>query len=100
MAPREELQDAPWALLQPLALQLNLRPEGKRRPGRPDRHVVNGILWLLRTGARSCNLPEPFPPYQTCQQHLQSWAQLGVLREVLGALAHDLETWGKFKLSE
>jgi len=100
MPRREELQDAQWAIIQPLLPKHTPRPDGKGRPRRSDRSVLNGILWLLRTGARWCDIPDRFPPFQTCHRRFQEWVQSGAIRYVLEALAHDLETRGKFKLSE
>jgi transposase len=100
MARREELQDAQWAIIQPVLPKHTPRPDGKGRPRRSDRSVLNGILWLLRTGARWCDIPDRFPPYQTCHRRFQEWVQSGVIRYVLETLAHDLETRGKFNLAE
>jgi hypothetical protein len=62
--------------------------------------VLNGILWILRTGARWQDMPERYPPYQTCHRRFQEWVRAGSFRTVLEVLAHDLETRGKFKLAE
>lgn len=58
MARREELTDEQWAILEPLIPPLPRRPDGKGRPWRDNREVLNGILWVLRTGARWEDLPE------------------------------------------
>lgn len=100
MAKREELQDAQWAIIQPLIPPPSIRDDGKGRPRVPDRPVMNGILWVLRTGARWCDIPERFPPYQTCHRRFQEWVKAGVFRHILETLAHDLEKRGKFKLAE
>ena len=100
MAKRAELQDAQWALIQPLIPSHSVREDGKGRPRVPDRPIINGILWVLRTGARWCDMPERFPPYQTCHRRFQEWVQGGVFRHILETLAHDLEKRGKFKLAE
>ena len=100
MAKREELQDAQWAIIQPLIPTPFIRDDGKGRPRVADRPVMNGILWVLRTGARWCDMPERFPPYQTCHRRFQEWVKAGVFRYILETLAHDLEKRGKFKLAE
>ena len=100
MAKREELQDAQWAIIQPLIPIPAIRDDGKGRPRIPDRPVINGILWILRTGARWCDMPDRFPPYQTCHRRFQEWVKAGVFRQILETLAHDLEKRGKFKLAE
>jgi hypothetical protein len=62
--------------------------------------VINGILWILRSGARWKDLPARFPPYQTCHRRFQQWVKDGSLRRVLEALAEDLRTRGDLDLSE
>jgi len=61
---------------------------------------MNGILWVLRSGARWEDLPERFPPYQTCHRRFQQWVREGVLRSLLEALAEDLRARGELDLSE
>ena len=100
MAKRSELEDAQWGLIHPLIPRPAVRDDGKGRPRVPDRPIINGILWILRTGARWCDMPERFPPYQTCHRRFQEWVRGGVFRQILETLAHDLEKRGKFKLAE
>lgn len=64
------------------------------RPWRPARDVLNGILWVLRTGAPWGDLPSRYPPYQTCHRRFQTWIRQDVLPNVLAALRRDLETRG------
>src|SRR3989442_787806 len=66
-----DLTDAQWAVLQPF-----LHPKPVRERGRPwqdARAVFNGILWVLRTGAPWHDLPDRYPPYQTCHRRFQQW---------------------------
>lgn len=100
MARGEELTDEQWSLIEPLLPELPKRDDGKGRPWRDDREIMNGILWILRSGARWKDLPEKFPPYQTCHRRFQAWVKEGSLRKVLEALAQDLETRGEIDLSE
>jgi transposase len=100
MARRSDIQDKQWLIIQPLLPKVTPRPDGKGRPRRRDRDVLDGILWLLRTGARWQDLPDRYPAYQTCHRRFQEWARSGVLRSVLEHLARDLETRGRFKLAE
>ena len=76
------------------------RRSQRRRPWRDPRDVLNGILWILRTGAPWKDLPERYPPYQTCHRRFQRWIEEGVLGGVLEALAEDLEERGQIDLSE
>jgi transposase len=100
MARREELSDAQWAILEPLFPQPRKRPDGRGRPRRLNREVLNGILWVLRSGARWQDMPERFPPYQTCHRRFQEWTRSGVIRQALESLAKDLLERGGFDLSE
>lgn len=100
MARREELSDEQWAIIEPLIPPLPRRQDGRGRPWRDNHEVLNGILWILRSGARWKDLPERFPPYQTCHRRFQQWVRDGVLKSVLEALAEDLRTRGELELSE
>jgi transposase len=76
------------------------RPDGRGRPWRDARAVLNGVLWILRTGAQWKDLPERYPPYQTCHRRFQQWVRAGVFERVLQALATDLQERGGLALSE
>jgi transposase len=80
MARGEELTDEQWAVIEPHLLELPGREDGRGRPWRENREVINGILWILRSGARWKDLPARFPPYQTCHrrwkvERLNDWLQ-------------------------
>ncbi|MBV9226428.1 MAG: transposase [Acidobacteriaceae bacterium] len=69
-----DLSDAEWALLAPL-----LPPE---KPGGRDREndlqeVINGIRYLLRTGAACRHVPHEFPHWNLCYQWFRHWRQDG-----------------------
>ena len=100
MARGEELTDEQWAVIEPHLPELPTREDGRGRPWRENREVMNGILWILRSGARWKDLPGRFPPYQTCHRRFQQWVRDGSLRRVLEALAEDLRTRGDLDLSE
>ena len=99
MARREELTDEQWALIAPLFEKAEM-VQTRGRPPRSAREVLNGVLWILRSGARWQDLPERFPPYQTCHRRFQAWVKDGRLRQVLETLAQDLLERGKLDLSE
>src|SRR5581483_2137973 len=99
MVRREELNDDQWALIEPL-FDKPPTVQTRGRPRRPDREVLNGVLWILRSGARWCDLPDRFPPYQTCHRRFQQWVKDGRLERLLETLAEDLRTRGELDLSE
>jgi transposase len=95
-----DLTDKQCDLLEPLIPKPPRREDGRGRPWRDPRNVLNGILWIFRTGAPWNDLPERYPPYQTCHHRLQKWIEQGVLGTVLEALALDLKERGEIDLSE
>ena len=95
-----ELTDEQWTVLQPLIPTPPRRPDGRGRPWRDAREVLNGILWMLRTGAQWKDLPERYPPYQTCHRRFPQWVRSGVFECILQALATDLRECGGLDLSE
>jgi transposase len=73
-----DLTDEQWQILEPLIPDPPRREDGRGRPWRGPRDVLNGILWILRTGAPWKDLPESYPPYQTCHRRFQRWIEEGV----------------------
>ena len=81
-------------------------PKPKALPGKPGqppqdcRAVLDGILWILRTGAPWGDLPERYPPKSTCHRYFQQWNQSGVFVKILTALAQDLKERGGIDIRE
>ena len=94
-----DLTDEQWSVVGPLIGPLPRRADGRGRPWRDSREVTNGILWILRTGAQWADLPERYPPYQTCHRRFQRWVRDGTLERVLEALARDLKERGGLDLA-
>jgi|SRR5579871_362664 len=91
-----DLTEAQWLAVEPYMPAAERRSPGRKggRPFRPARDVLNGILWVLRTGAPWNDLPGRYPSYQTCHRRFQTWVRNGVLPRVLKALRRDLEERG------
>ena len=70
---RYELADFEWTAIRPF---LPNKPRGVPRVN--DRRVLNGIFWILRSGAPWRDLPESFGPYTTCYNQLVRWRMAGV----------------------
>jgi hypothetical protein len=62
--------------------------------------VLNGVLWILGSGAQWSELPAKYPPYQTCYRRFQQWVRQGKLVEMLRLLARQLHERGKLHLDE
>ncbi len=95
-----DLTNAQWEVREPLIPDPVRRADGHGRPWRDSRSVLNGILWVLRTGAPWRDLPARYPPYQTCHRRFQRWNDEGVLDAILRALAEDLKEQGRLDPSE
>ena len=95
-----DLKDEQWAILAPLIPKPRRRPDGRGRPWRDEREVLNGILWVLRTGAPWQDVPDRYPSPATCHRRFQRWARTGVFAKILHALAEDLRDRGKLDLTE
>jgi transposase len=55
-----DLTAAQWVVLEPL-FRPNGRADGRGQPWRDARSVLNGVLWILRTGAQWRELPSKYP---------------------------------------
>jgi transposase len=83
---RYELTDQEWAAIKPM---LPNKPRGVARVN--DRRVLNGIFWVLRSGAPWRDLPDSLGPYTTCYNRFVRWRRAGVWAKIMDALAraHD-----------
>jgi transposase len=83
---RYELTDHEWTAIKPM---LPNKPRGVPRVN--DRRVLNGIFWVLRSGAPWRDLPDEFGPYTTCYNRFVRWRRAGVWSRIMDALAvaHD-----------
>ena len=73
MGGRYDLTDFEWSVIEPL---LPNKPRGVQRVN--DRRVLNGIFWVLRSGAPWRDLPERYGPYTTCYNRFVRWRKAGV----------------------
>ena len=77
--PKPYLNDEQWNLIQDLFPEPEMTTAGGR-PRVPARPCLEGILWVLRSGARWKDLPERYPSPSTCWRRLKEWTESGVFR--------------------
>jgi transposase len=88
---RHEVTDEQWEVIQPI---LPKRTAKTGRPPSDPRLMVNGILWILRTGSPWRDLPERFGPWQTVYDHFAKWRAVGAYDRILEALHIRLDADG------
>jgi transposase len=85
---RYDLTDFEWRLIEPL---LPNKPSGVPRVD--DRRVLNGIFWVLQSGAPWRDLPERYGPRTTRYNRFVRWRKAGVRGRLMESIsaAHDGE---------
>lgn len=88
MLHRHEVNDAQWALIAP---HLPAEQGRKSRPAKPNRPMVNGMLWILKTGAPWRDLPVRYGPWKSVYTRFSRWSAQGVWQKVVDAVGahHD-----------
>jgi transposase len=85
---RHDLTEAEWRRVAPL-----LPPPARRgRRPRDRRPVLNGILWILATGAQWRDLPPRYPPWQSCYAYFKRWERDGTWERLHQALLRTLRS--------
>ena len=88
---RGDLSDAQWERLQPFLPQEN-DPTKRGNRYRDHRPIINGILWIVRTGAPWRDLPERYGPWQTCYDRFRSWQKSGKWQQLLEAAQQECDS--------
>src|SRR5919106_6625469 len=89
---RGDLPNEQWARLEPLL------PPQKPKTGRPNaehRRMLNGRLWILRTGAGWRDLPERYGPWRSVASRFYRWREGGIWDRALSALQVQADTEGR-----
>lgn len=83
---RHELTDDQWQQLTPL---LPPQRPSTGRPAKDHRTVLNGIVWILRSGAPWRDLPERYGSWKTVYSRFRRWRETGLWDRILLALQAD-----------
>jgi transposase len=84
------LSEAQWQKIEPLLPKLKRKRRG--RPPKDNRVVLEGILWVLKTGARWRDLPRDVGVSSSvCWNRLRRWDQQGVWLRIWRAFISELD---------
>ena len=89
MTPYREISDAQWHHVVTLFPELRPRLPSRGRPLTDTRAVLNGVLWVIYSGAAWSSMPRRYPSYQTCHRRFRNWYLSGVFKQVLARLYGD-----------
>lgn len=95
-----DCRDQQWEAVKELLGTIRQKTDPRGRPPQDMRSVLNGVLWVCRTGAPWADMPGRYPSYQTCHRYHQQWSKAGVWDKVLFKLAVDLRDRGKIDITE
>ena len=89
---RGDLTDEQWQRLEPL---LPMQKPKTGRPGKDHRTIVNGILWVLRTGAPWRDLPPGYGPWRTVASRFYRWRKQGLWDRLLAEVQQQADAAGQ-----
>lgn len=92
MTPYRDINDEEWQRVVPLLPELRPRSELRGRPLANTRSVLNGVLWVMYSGATWSAMPRKYPSYQTCHRRFKAWHASGVLKRVMDQLFGEAST--------
>jgi transposase len=96
---KTELTDRQWEKIKPHLPE----PKKSRKGGRPpadNRACLEGILWVLRSGARWKDLPKEFPSPSTCWRRLNDWEEAGIWLNIWRTFLGELDEQGRLSWEE
>ena len=80
------LEDEQWERISRLIIG---RPDQRGSTGRDNRMFVEGVLWIVRTGAPWRDLPEVFGEWNSVFRRFSRWSQKGVWQRIFEAMSDD-----------
>lgn len=74
-----KLSDYQWKQIEPL---IPPKTSTCGRARRDPRELINGIIWVLRTGSPWCGLPKEYGSWHTIYNNFRKWSQEGVMEKI------------------
>ncbi len=88
---RHEFSDEEWNHIKDILPA----PKFRGRPPSDTRMVLNGILWIMRTGAPWRDVPEWCGPWETVYNRFNRWSRDGTLDRVVRLLQALMQSQGR-----
>lgn len=89
-APKPFVTDVQWKLIEDLFDDPAPSPAGGR-PRVSARQCLEGVLWVLKSGARWQDLPDRYPSFTTCWRRHKQWTESGTLVSAWSRLINELD---------
>jgi len=94
-----ELTEEQWKKIEPL-LPVVKRSKRGGRPSAENRACLEGIIWVLRSGARWKDLPAKYPSPSTCWRRLRDWEEQDVWLDIWRRFLGELDEQGRLDWEE
>lgn len=89
MLRRYELTDDEWNRITDLLPPKNTNKQG--RPRKSNRVILNGIIWIARSGAPWRDFPERYGSWETVYSRFRKWIEDGIMDNIFRILSFDAE---------
>lgn len=97
----KRVSDSDWLFIQKHLSKVAPKKSWHGRPRATDREVFNGIVWVLKSGARWRDLPrDQFPAKSSCHKRFQQWSRDGSWNRLQKSLVRKLQSKKKLNFAE
>ena len=86
---RHEIKEAQWEQIKKHFPERKAGELG--RPRNEDRQILNGIMWVIRTGAPWRDLPERYGVWNTVYSRFAEWQKSGLYKKILAELGMEAD---------
>lgn len=86
---RDEITNEEWERIKDFLPSENTGKRG--RPAKNNRRMLNGMLWIARSGAQWRELPECYGPWQSVYSRFAKWRDDGTLKTIFHELSSDAD---------
>lgn len=89
MSKRYEITNEEWERIEEMFPAERTGKKG--RPAKNNRNMLNGMLWIARSGAQWRELPERYGPWQTVYSRFRKWQEIGIWENIFHMLSSDAD---------